>query len=82
MPERPPPDPRELGVHYTIAQVGLEMVAPAGLGAVLDHYLGWSPWGVVVGAVLGLVTGIAHLVALSNRQDRRERLNKPRQEPP
>ena len=51
-----------------MAQVGLEMVVPVGIGLALDHYLNWSPWGVVVGAVLGLVAGIGHLVALSNRQ--------------
>jgi F0F1-type ATP synthase assembly protein I len=77
-----PPDSREFGVYVTIAQVGLEMVVPVGIGVWLDISYGWRPWGVVVGAVLGLVTGVVHLVALSNRQDRHDPPSRPRQEPP
>lgn len=61
-----PPDPKELGRYYALAQVGMEMVAPIGVGLALDYYLNWTPWGVVVGAVLGLVLGITHIVSLSN----------------
>ena len=64
-----PPDPRQLGVYVAISQVGLEMVAPIGLGVALDHYLGWTPWATVVGAVVGLVGGIAHLLVLVNRRN-------------
>ncbi|MCS6849565.1 MAG: AtpZ/AtpI family protein [Gemmataceae bacterium] len=60
---------RELGRYVALAQVGLELVAPAGIGLLLDYYFGWSPWGVVTGAVLGLIAGLAHLVALTNRPD-------------
>lgn len=63
-----PPNPRDLGYYVSLAQVGLEMVAPAGLGVVLDHYLNWSPWGVIVGAIFGLIAGLGHLIALSNRR--------------
>jgi len=66
MPERPP-NPREFGFYLSVAQVGMEMAAPIGLGLVLDRFLGWSPWGVVGGAVFGLIAGIAHLAALANR---------------
>jgi F0F1-type ATP synthase assembly protein I len=61
------PDHRELGHYFTLAQVGLEMVVPIGVGVLLDYNFGWAPWGVVSGAVLGLVVGLTHLVALSNR---------------
>ncbi len=64
-----PPDQKPMGYYLALSQVGLEMVAPVGLGAVLDHYLDWSPWGVIVGAVLGLVGGLVHLVVLANRFD-------------
>ncbi|HLJ95977.1 MAG TPA: AtpZ/AtpI family protein [Gemmataceae bacterium] len=67
MPE-PPPTSKELGHYITIAQIGMEMAAPAGIGLILDHYLGWRPWGVVVGAVFGLLGGLAHLIALTNQQ--------------
>ena len=61
------PDPRRLGWYYAIAQVGFEMVVPIVLGWWLDDLLGWQPWLLVVGAGLGLVLGIAHLVMLVNR---------------
>ena len=67
MPEGPI-NPREFGYYVSLAQVGMEMAAPIGLGLVLDHYLGWSPWGIVGGAVFGLVAGIAHLAMLANRR--------------
>ena len=60
---------KNLGYYVTLAQVGLEMVIPIGIGAVLDHYLKWTPWGVVGGAVFGLVGGLSHLVALMNREN-------------
>ena len=66
MPEHPV-GPREYGFYISIAQVGLEMAAFIGIGLLLDHYLDWSPWGVVGGAVFGLVAGVAHLAALANR---------------
>lgn len=62
------PSPKELGFYYTLAQVGFEMVAPIGVGLVLDRYLNWGPWGVIAGAVFGLFGGLAHLVSILNRQ--------------
>lgn len=61
------PSPRQLGWYYAMAQVGLEMVVPVGLGWWLDSVFGTQPWILVVGVVLGLALGIIHLVALSNR---------------
>ena len=61
------PDPKELGRYYALSQIGLEMVAPIGLGLVADYYLHSSPWGAVVGAVLGFVGGMAHLIVLVGR---------------
>jgi F0F1-type ATP synthase assembly protein I len=71
VPERPVGS-REYGFYISIAQVGLEMAAFVGIGLLLDHYLDWSPWGVVGGAVFGLVAGVAHLAALANRGDDRD----------
>jgi F0F1-type ATP synthase assembly protein I len=75
MPDQTP-DAKELGYYLTLSQVGLEMVAPLVVGAIIDSYTGWSPWALVVGAVLGFVGGLAHLIALANRHDKR------RQKPP
>jgi F0F1-type ATP synthase assembly protein I len=69
MSERPPGS-HELGHYLSLAQVGLEMVVPIGIGVLLDNNLGWRPWGAVGGAVLGLVGGLVHLVALQKRQDK------------
>ncbi len=67
------PDPRELGYYFALAQVGLEMVFPLGVGLVLDHYLNWSPWATVVGAVVGFVGGLFHLVIMVSRHDAEKR---------
>ncbi len=72
------PDPREVGRYFALAQVGLEMAAPIALGAFLDARLGWAPWGVVVGAVLGLVGGMAHLLYLLKRFDEKKDSTPPR----
>jgi len=63
------PDRKKLGYYITLAQVGMEMVVPIGIGAVLDHYFKWAPWGAVGGAVFGLIGGISHLVALANKEN-------------
>jgi F0F1-type ATP synthase assembly protein I len=76
-----PPNPKELGFYVELAQVGLEMVAPVGIGLVLDFYLHWGPWGAVVGAILGLVAGLAHLVAIQNRHEQ-GRTSESRQDEP
>ncbi len=62
-----PPNPNDQQRYLTIAQVGLEMAAPVGVGIALDHYLNWAPWGAVGGALLGLIGGVAHLYTLANR---------------
>jgi F0F1-type ATP synthase assembly protein I len=68
-------DQKQLARYLALSQVGLEMVGPIVLGLLTDYYLGWGPWGVLAGAVLGLVGGIAHLVQLSKPQN-------PRKQPP
>jgi F0F1-type ATP synthase assembly protein I len=75
------PDPKEIGHYYALAQVGLEMVAPAAVGMLLDAKLGWQPWGVVVGAVLGLVMGLAHLIVLLDRWEKRRSAKPPQDKP-
>jgi F0F1-type ATP synthase assembly protein I len=59
-----------MGFYWSLSQVGLEMVVPVGVGIGLDRWLHCMPWGTVGGAVLGLVVGFVHLVALLNRYDR------------
>jgi F0F1-type ATP synthase assembly protein I len=64
------PDRQETNFYFALAQVGLEMVAPIGLGVALDHYAGWRPWGTIGGAVIGFVGSLTHLISLVNAHDR------------
>ena len=56
---------RTMSRLMSISQVGAEMVAPIGLGFLLDYYLHTMPWLMVAGAVFGLVGGIVHLIILN-----------------
>jgi F0F1-type ATP synthase assembly protein I len=60
-------DRKELARYMALSQVGMEMVVPVVIGVALDYYLGWRPWGVIAGAVLGLIAGLAHLISLANK---------------
>jgi F0F1-type ATP synthase assembly protein I len=70
---QPPPNSREMGYYFALAQIGLEMVAPIGLGLLLDYWLGWMPWATVICTVLGFVGGMIHLVVMVQRHDAEER---------
>lgn len=64
----PPRDSRaEMGRLMALSQIGFEMVVPIAVGLWLDNRFGWTPWGVGVGAVLGLVGGLAHLLHMLKR---------------
>ena len=65
-----PPDPKEIGFYWSLAQVGFEMVVPIALGVFLDNRFGWTPWAAIVGAVFGFAGGLGHLILLLNRHDR------------
>jgi F0F1-type ATP synthase assembly protein I len=78
MPENPP-DSKEMGFYFSLAQVGMEMVIPMGVGIALDYYMGWRPWGTVGGLILGFIGGMTHLIVMVNRHDQ-ARPSKPRGE--
>lgn len=59
--------------YATLAQLGLEMVAPIGLGLLLDYQFGTMPWLTVAGAVLGFAGGMVHLVSVLGRKGRQDR---------
>ncbi len=56
---------RHLQRLMILGQVGAEMVAPIGIGFAIDWCFGILPWLTVVGAVVGFVGGICHLVYLN-----------------
>lgn len=60
-------DPKQLARYLQLSQVGLEMVVPIGLGYLVDRWFNLGPWGMIVGAVCGLILGLVHLVKLSNQ---------------
>lgn len=66
------PDRKELGRYIALGQVGLEMVVPVVAGLLADHYFAWTPWGVVVGAVLGLCGGLVHLLHMLNEMESKD----------
>ena len=63
-----PPDPKELGRYYALAQIGMEMVTPLAVGIGLDYFFESAPWLSIIGAVIGLVGGMAHLVVIVNQK--------------
>ena len=69
MTDQPPPGRSQLAYYAELSQVGVEIAAPIGLGAWLDGYLGWSPWLVITGTLLGFVGGMAHLLAIVSRPE-------------
>jgi F0F1-type ATP synthase assembly protein I len=66
-------DQKDLGRYLAMSQVGLEMAAPVALGWLVDSYFNCSPWGVIAGAAIGFVGGLAHLVQMTSPKAR----NKP-----
>jgi len=72
-------DPKEMAFYVMLGQVGMEMVAPLVVGLLLDHWLGWTPWLTVIGAVMGFVGGLGHLVALLNQKKKPDADDTPRQ---
>lgn len=73
-----PSGDRDLGYYMALAQVGIEMIAPAGIGLALDIWLDWSPWGLITGTILGFTGGLFHLVQMVNRHDAQEEQKKKR----
>lgn len=72
MAEKLPDSQRDFGPYVALAQTGLEMVVPVALGAFFDSRFGWAPWGAAVGAVIGFVGGLTHmLIMLKRGEDRR-----------
>lgn len=56
-----------LGLGY---QIGGAMLVFVGGGLLVDRWLDTSPWGVLVGAVLGMVGIVALVVRISNEANR------------
>jgi F0F1-type ATP synthase assembly protein I len=66
------PERSRLAQYAALSQVGLEMVAPIGIGALIDHWRDWGPWCSIAGAILGLVGGMAHLMQILKQRSSKE----------
>jgi F0F1-type ATP synthase assembly protein I len=71
---------KDLARYMALSQVGLEIVGPAVLGLLLDSRMGWGPWGLIAGTILGFIGGLVHLVHLANKANEDE--NKARNQSP
>lgn len=60
-----------------VSSVGLQFVVPAAIGAGVDHYWNTRPVGVVIGAILGMVTGFLSVLKLAKDLSQ---ASKPRQD--
>jgi F0F1-type ATP synthase assembly protein I len=65
-----PGNRNDLNRYLAYSQVGLEIVAPVGLGVLIDLHYNILPWATTIGAVLGFVGGLYHLVKISNADNR------------
>jgi ATP synthase protein I len=72
------PDSKDLTFYLSLAQVGMEMVAPLLLGLALDYSFGWLPWATAIGGVLGFVGGMFHMISMLRAHDREEEQRKNR----
>ena len=75
---RQPDSQRDLGSLFALAQTGVEMAAPVGLGLLADNYFGSSPIGVAAGAVIGLAGGLTHMVLMLRRAEQERSTDPPR----
>ena len=60
----------EIGTALAIAIDFLVMIAAGGAaGWLLDRWLGWSPYGIVIGSIVGFVVGLIRLLQRVSRDD-------------
>ncbi len=58
--------PISIGLDWgaRVTSIGLEFALPAVLGHLLDKWLGSAPWLTLGGAILGMATGMTHILRL------------------
>lgn len=73
------PGPGKLAQYAALSQVGMEMVAPIGIGVLIDYWRQWGPWGAICGTLLGLFVGIFRLWTLQQNAMKRKKDGESRQ---
>jgi len=71
------PDPGNIVRYGRLGAVAFEFSGTIGGGALvgwlLDHYLGWAPWGMVTCSVLAVIGGFIRLIQILRQFDRSDR---------
>jgi len=53
-------------MSWGVASIAFELVGVVGVGSVIgygvDRWMGWSPWGLLTGALIGIVGGLYTLI--------------------
>lgn len=71
----------EAGPYLSLGlQTAFSMVFFVGIGYLIDGWLGSKPWGIIIGALLGMVGVISLLVRLSNQANAQARADKEKRE--
>ncbi len=67
--------PMSVAAHWVsvTSTISLEMALPGAFGYWLDGQLGTKPWLVIIGVVLGFVTGMVHLLQLVKTENQKEK---------
>lgn len=67
------PDNQQRGIGEAMS-MGIEVAVGVGLGLFigswLDRRYGWQPWGMLIGSMLGLATGLYLLIRQSLRMNK------------
>ena len=56
--------------------ISLEMALPAAFGYWLDGQWGTKPWLVIIGAILGFITGMLHLLEVAKKESQKSEVKK------
>lgn len=62
-------DDPKLGFYLGLSHAGMMMVVPVGIGIYVDDFLGWEPWGVSIGVVVGFVSGLFYLLRALTKEE-------------
>lgn len=73
---------RWMSAYSEVMAIASLLAGPPLVGLLIDSQLGFSPWGVIVGSVLGVGLGIVKLMSWSESLSRHGRHGKSRPSPP
>ena len=67
-------NPKQTRNQWAVAGLGFEFASIVAVGCLigygLDRWLGWQPWGMIGGAVLGIVVALYEMIRAALRVNR------------